>query len=139
MVSVSENPETVLNFAENKLFNYCIYNKGLTTGSPVVSLDTIVNTNKTNLKTETLVDVPTGQALSYTASLEIEVVESKMQLSATMDFGNSQQIIYPIDNSKSFPATSEAIFYLNPAQRSNAQGNREKIVNSIDSCEYDAE
>lgn len=139
LVSLSEAPDSVLNFSENKLFNYCIYNQGLSVGSPTVILDTIINTNKTNLKTETLVDVPTGQALNYMASLEIEVVESEMQLSSTMEFGNAQQIIYAIDNSKSYPATSGAAFYLNPAQRSNAQENKEAIVNAIDSSTYTAE
>lgn len=139
LVSVSESPETVLNFAENKLFDYCVYNGGMTVGSPEISLDTIVNTNKTNLKTETLVDVPTGKALSYSTALEIEVVESKMQLSATMTYGNTQQVVYPIDNSKSFPATSETVFYLNPAQRSNSQVDKEQIINSINSVHYNAE
>lgn len=139
LVSVSESPETVLNFAENKLFDYCIYNGGMTVGSPEISLDTIVNTNKTNLKTETLVDVPTGKALSYSTALETEVVESKMQLSATMTYGNTQQVVYPIDNSKSFPATSETVFYLNPAQRSNSQVDKEQIINSINSVHYNAE
>lgn len=139
LVSVSDMPSSVLNFSENKLLEYCVYNKGLSTGSPTISLDTIVNTNKTNLKTETLVDVPTNRAISYSASLELEVVEAKMQLSATIDFGNAQQVIYHIDNSKSYPATSEAVLYINPAQRSNVQGNRDKIVNAINSVEYDAE
>lgn len=139
LVSVSDMPSSVLNFSENKLFEYCVYNKGLSTGSPTISLDTIVNTNKTNLKIETLVDVPTNRAISYSASLELEVVEAKMQLSATIDFGNAQQVIYHIDNSKSYPATSEAVLYINPAQRSNVQGNRDKIVNAINSVEYDAD
>ena len=49
IVSVSENPDKVLNFTENKLFDYCIYNGGLTIGSPTISLDVIVNTNTNNL------------------------------------------------------------------------------------------
>lgn len=139
LVSVSSFPDTILNFSENKIFEYCIYNKGLSVGSPVVSLDTIVNTNKTNLKTETLVDVPTSKPINYSASLELEVVESKMQLSASITLGNTQQVIYPIDNSKSYPATSESILYINPSQRSNAQANKHKIVNAINQVEYDAE
>ena len=77
--------------------------------------------------------------MNYTASLEVEVAEAKMQLSATMTYGNAQQVIYTIDNSKSYPATSEAVFYLNPAQRNNAQADREQIVNAINSVHYDAE
>lgn len=139
IVSVSDNPEKVLNFTENKLFDYCIYNCGLTTGSPTISLDVIVNTNANNIKTETLMNVPTGQALSYTTSLEVEVAEAKMQLSATMTYGNIQQVVYPIDNSKSHPATSESVFYLNPSQRNNAQADREHIINAINSEHYEAE
>lgn len=139
IVSVSDNPDKILNFAENKLFEYCIYNGGLTTGSPTISLDVIVNTNANNIKTETLVNVPTGQALNYTTSIEVEVAESKMQLSATMSYGNTQQVVYPIDNSKSHPATSESVFYINPSQRNNAQIDREQIVNAINSEHYNAE
>lgn len=139
IVSVSDNPEKVLNFTENKLFDYCIYNCGLTTGSPTISLDVIVNTNANNIKTETLMNVPTGQALNYTTSLEVEVAEAKMQLSATMTYGNIQQVVYPIDNSKSHPATSESVFYLNPSQRNNAQADREHIINAINSEHYEAE
>lgn len=138
LVSLSEAPDVVFNFGENRLFDYSIYNCGLDKGSPTISLDTIVNTNKVNLLTETLQDVKAGAALSYTAALEVETEESKLQLSATMTYGNSQQIVYPIDNSKSYPASGNAIFYLNPSQRSNAQEDRESIVNSIDSTKYNA-
>ena len=139
LISLSEAPSQVYNFAENKLFNYCLYNGGNTTGSPHITLDGIINTNKVNIKSEVLRDVPTGQALEYLASVEIETEEADVKLSATMTYGNVQQIIYPVDNAKAFPASKDAVFYINAAQRSNAQENREAIVNALNSKEYTAE
>lgn len=139
LVSVSDASAQVMNFAENTLFNYCIYNGGQNYGSPHLSLDTIISTNKNNLISQTLVNVETAKAIPYTTSLELEVSEASMQLSATMSYGNEQQVVYPIDNSKAYPATKECAFLLNPASRSNAQENKEIIVNGIDSTTYDVE
>jgi hypothetical protein len=62
---------------------------------------------------EDLVDVPTGTPLDYTVAIEIETEEADVQLDAVITFGNEQQTIYTVDNSKSFPATSGAVFYIN--------------------------
>lgn len=147
LVSVSDAPKSVFNFSENKLFNYCVYNAGQSSTGDAdaevklnVTLDTVINKNKVTIKSEDLVNVPTAQPLEYIATIETEVSEgSIMELSAVVSYGNAQQVNYPIDNSKSFPATSEVYFYLNPAQRSNTQADRESIVNAINSTTYTAE
>lgn len=136
LVSISDAPKSVYNSAENKLFNYCIYNQGKTSGSPHITIDSIINTNKTNIKSETLANVSTATALEYKEAVEIETEESNVQLSVTMAYGNSQQVVYQVDNSKAFPATKDAVFYLNAAQRSNSQEDRESIVNAINSEKY---
>lgn len=138
LVSVSDAPKSVYNSAENKLFNYCIYNQGKTSGSPYITIDSIINTNKTNIKSETLANVSTATALEYKEAIEIETEESNVQLSVTMTYGNSQQVVYQVDNSKAFPATKDAVFYLNAAQRSNSQEDKESIVNAINSEKYTA-
>lgn len=138
LISVSEQPEKVFNFAENSLFKYAIYNAGAATGTPHVKVSSIVKATPTVLVDEDLVDVPTGAPLDYTVAIEIETEEADVQLDAVITFGNEQQTIYAVDNSKSYPATSGAVFYINPAIRSNAQENRDKIVNAIDSKVYDA-
>lgn len=138
LVSVSDAPKSVYNSAENKLFNYCIYNQGKTSGSPYITIDSIINTNKTNIKSETLANVSTATALEYKEAIEIETEESNVQLSVTMAYGNSQQVVYQVDNSKAFPATKDAVFYLNAAQRSNSQEDKESIVNAINSEKYTA-
>ena len=138
LVCISDAPKSVYNSAENKLFNYCIYNQGKTSGSPHITIDSIINTNKTNIKSETLANVSTATALEYKEAVEIETEESNVQLSVTMAYGNSQQVVYQVDNSKAFPATKDAVFYLNAAQRSNSQEDRESIVNAINSEKYTA-
>ena len=138
LISVSEQPASVYNFAENSLFKYAIYNAGAATGTPHVKVSSIVKATPTVLVDEDLVDVPTGAPLDYTVAIEIETEEADVQLDAVITFGNEQQTIYAVDNSKSYPATSGAVFYINPAIRSNAQENRDKIVNAIDSKVYDA-
>lgn len=138
LISVSEQPDKVFNFAENSLFKYAIYNAGAATGTPHVKVSSIVKATPTVLVDEDLVDVPTGAPLDYTVAIEIETEEADVQLDAVITFGNEQQTIYAVDNSKSYPATSGAVFYINPAIRSNAQENKDKIVNAIDSKVYDA-
>lgn len=138
LVSISDAPKSVYNSAENKLFNYCIYNQGKTSGSPHITIDSIINTNKTNIKSETLTNVSTATALEYKEAIEIETEEANVQLSVTMTYGNSQQVVYQVDNSKAFPASKDAVFYLNAAQRSNSQEDRESIVNAINSEKYTA-
>ena len=138
LVCISDAPKSVYNSAENKLFNYCIYNQGKTSGSPHITIDSIINTNKTNIKSETLANVSTATALEYKEAIEIETEESNVQLSVIMAYGNSQQVVYQVDNSKAFPASKDAVFYLNAAQRSNSQEDRESIVNAINSEKYTA-
>lgn len=140
LVAIGSPAKTVYNFSDNKLFEYSIYNGGTATGSPHIKVSSLVNTNPTVLIDEDLVGVATASPLTYTASLEIEMEDesASLQLEAYMTYGNEQQIVFPVDNSKSYPATTGAVFYMNPSSRNNAQSNREKVINSITGAEIDA-
>lgn len=140
LVAIGSPAKTVYNFSDNKLFEYSIYNGGTATGSPHIKVSSLVNTNPTVLIDEDLVGVATASPLTYTASLEIEMEDesASLQLEAYMTYGNEQQIVFPVDNSKSYPATTGAVFYMNPSARNNAQENREKVINSITGAEIDA-
>jgi hypothetical protein len=140
LVAVGDPAKVVYNFTDNVLFQYCVYNGGTSSGTPHIKLVSLVNTNPTTLIDEDLVNVATASPLTYTASLEIEMEDESaaLQLGAFLTYGNEQTIIYPVDNSKSYPATTGAVFYLNPSSRSNAQSNRDKIINAITSAQIDA-
>jgi hypothetical protein len=139
VVSIGNPTKVVYNFSDNELFEYCVYNGGQSSASPHLRLSTIINTNPNVIVDEDLVDVATSTPLKYVASLEVESQEAEIQLEAFMQYGNEQQVVFPIDNSKAFPATSGAVFYLNPSTRSNAQENKLNVVNAINSAEYTAE
>ena len=140
LVAIGDPAKVVYNFTDNVLFQYCVYNGGTASGTPHIKLVSLVNTNPTTLIDEDLVNVATASPLTYTASLEIEMEDESaaLQLEAFLTYGNEQVIIYPVDNSKSYPATTGAVFYLNPSARSNAQDNRDKIINAITSAQIDA-
>ena len=140
LVSIGNPVEKVFNFADNKLFEYCVYNKGTATASPHIKISYLVNTNPTTIIDEELINVSTAAPLTYTASLEIEMEDESaaLQLETLMTYGNEQMIVFPVDNSKSYPATTGAVFYMNPSARNNAQSNREKVINSITGAELDA-
>ncbi len=140
LVAIGDPAKVVYNFTDNVLFQYCVYNGGTASGTPHIKLVSLVNTNPTTLIDEDLVNVATASPLTYTASLEIEMEDesASLQLEAFLTYGNEQVIIYPVDNSKSYPATTGAVFYLNPSARSNAQDNRDKIINAITSAQIDA-
>lgn len=140
LVAVSLPAEKVYNFSDNELFKYAIYNGGQTTGNPHIKLSSIVNANPTVVVNETLIGVVTNRANSYTAALEVELQDENLQitLDALMTYGNEQQILFPVDNSKSYPAATGAVFYLNPSARNNTQDNREEVINSVNSAAYTA-
>ena len=140
LVAIGDPAKVVYNFTDNILFQYCVYNRGTASGTPHIKVMSIVNTNPTTLIDDDLVNVATASPLSYTASLEIEMEDetAALQLEAQLTYGNEQIIIFPVDNSKSYPATTGAVFYLNPSARNNAQDNRDMVINAINSAEINA-
>ena len=131
LVCIGTIEKSIVNYSDNKYFEYCVYNGGAASGEPTISLDATVNSNSTNIMTETL-SVATSTAIAFERSLEIEAEEAQLKLVATMTYGNTQRVVFAVDNSKSYPATTGAVFYLNPSTRSNAQANRETIINAAD-------
>lgn len=140
MVAINNFADKVYNFSDNRLFQYCIYNGGLTVGTPHVRLASLVNNTPTIFLDEDLANVRTGAALDYIASLEVELQDENLEitLDARMIYGNEQQVLYAVDNSKSYPAATGASFYLNASSRNNAQENREFVVNAVNSAAYEA-
>lgn len=140
LVAIGDPAKVVYNFTDNVLFQYSVYNGGTASGTPHIRISSIVNTNPTVLVNEDLVNVATASPLTYTASLEIEMEDESaaLQLEAILTYANKQEVIFPVDNSKSYPATTGAVFYMNPSARNNAQDNREKIINAVNSSQIDA-
>lgn len=140
LVAISNMPNKVVNYADNKLFDYVVYDKGKAIASPQVVIKSLINQNPTVILDEILNDVPTKAINSYKMGVEIESQETNIQLTADITLGSSKQsVVYQVDNSLSYPPTSGFTFYLNPTLRNNAQENREIIINTANSQEIQAE
>lgn len=131
LIAVSNVLQVVKNFDTNKLYSYAVYNGGASTASPTVNVSAIINNTPTSIiKSEVLDNVQTGIINDYIVDLEIDTQETNVQLYSSIELGESkQEAVYRIDNSASFPAVGGAMFYLNPANRNNAQANRTTIIN----------
>lgn len=131
LIAVSEVPKDVQNYNVNSLFKYAVYNGGATTANPVVNVSAIINNTPHKIVSDAmLVGVATGEANTYEISLEIDSTETNIQLYSSIEIGScKQEMIYGIDNSLSFPAVAGAVFYMNPANRNNADNNKTDIVN----------
>ena len=128
---ISNVLDTAVNYSDNSLFDFAVYNGGASTASPHIKLTAVVNTNPMVLVDENLASVATGISVAYKYNLEVETEETNVKLDAVLTFGNEQKAVYAIDNSASFPATQGAVFYLNAANRNNSQENRTFIVNEV--------
>lgn len=131
LIAVSDVLSTVKNYGTNKLFSYAVYNGGAQTAKPIVNVSAIINNTPTQItKDEELTNVPTGAINDYILDLEIDTQETNIQLYSSIELGDSkQEAVYAIDNSASYPAVAGAVFYMNPANRSNTQANKESIIN----------
>ena len=131
LVCISNIADKAINYADNILFQYAVYNGGAAKATPHIKITAVVNTNPLVLKDEDLVDVDTGTKLPYNFHLEVETDENDLQLTSLLSFGNEQARNFVIDNSASYPSTSGAVFYMNAANRSNTQSNKKNIVNEV--------
>lgn len=138
LVAINNISEKVFNFSENQVLEYCIYNKGESTGNPHILVQHLINTNLTTITDKNII-VNTSEALSLEENLEIETEEVSVFLECTITLGNEQKASIHIDNSKGYPAVPNSSFYLNPSMRSNGDANKETIVSVSDNREYSAE
>lgn len=133
-VAVSSAPSTVINYADNKLFEYVVYNGTYATASPSIKLTATVNKNPITEIEDILKDIPTSTINTFQYSIQISSSETDMQLVADLSLGNSsQKVVYAVDNTLSYPAYSNGLdFYMEASSRSNSQANRENIINVVD-------
>lgn len=130
LVAVNNVAVGVDNYTEARLFDYAVYNGRYSTGSVHVrAIVTVDGEESVTVADEEHQDVACMAQNSYTLPLEVESEEPGMVLQVEI---GGRQLSWNVDNTKGFPATAGAVFYLNPASRSNASADRESIVNTAD-------
>lgn len=127
LVTISNVPEVVFNEANNRLFDYAVYDRGNAVASPSI----FVREGTNVIVEDTLNNVPTASIRSYEVEIAIGSQTSDVRVLADISIGDStQSATYVVDNSRSFPPTEGYSFYLNSATRNNQQENREQIINA---------
>ena len=132
LVCINNVEDVVFNYTTSQMFDYAIYNQGLSTGSPTILVQELTGTSPHTLIPEsTIDDVTTSEAHSYSVDIAW-ITEETVNLSvlATMTFGNTQIAQSRLDNSATFPPTPGFDFFLNAASRNNTDVNYLKVVNA---------
>lgn len=134
LVAMYNVARTVFNYDTNHLFDLAIYNKGLSTGTPHVKVHaTNEGSTAATFKDEDIT-IATDTAVAYNLNIEwITEATAALLLHVQATYAGSQEMnVIPIDNSGAYPPTSGYSFYMNAANRSNAQANKDKIINEAD-------
>lgn len=136
LVCVNNVADEIYNYTTSKMFNYSIYNKGMMTGSPFISVNQVTGTSPTNIMEETLSDVATTQEQIFEVPLQW-LTEDTLNLfvTATMVFGNEQFVSVKVNNQKTFPPIRGFDFYLDCSSRSNSNANRTKLINEVNKAQ----
>lgn len=136
LVCVNNVADEIYNYTTSKMFNYSIYNRGMMTGSPFISVNQVTGTSPTNIIEETLSDIATSEEQVFEVPLQW-LTEDTLNLfvTANMVFGNEQFVSVKVNNQKTFPPTRGFDFYLDCSSRSNSNANRIKLVNEVNKGE----
>lgn len=140
LVCINDISESVYNYTTATLCKYALYNAGSQYASPTVVINHNLGGTSTQVLNETLIDVPTGAEQVLAHQLQwITNVSSGLTVTYSITLGQSVgQGQAAVDNTYSFPPFSGYDFYLNAANRSNAQTNKTSIVNLADDSSISA-
>ena len=134
-VAINNIIDKAVNWSENKMFEYCLYDGGKSYSylnfQAIMDVHTVYESVEDSINTE--------QRNEFVFPMEIET-NSKDDFEILINLLNQEGTLLefveiPVDNSLSFGATAGAVFYMNPRTRSNNQANYLKATNTIDGSE----
>ena len=134
MVVVNNKAEKLLNWYENKVLEYAVYDGKAVTTPLVICMKKDGEVLQENVSESTL----TQTKMQYTLSLEVETLDNS-DFTARIGFRSHSAdtemlrtpIDFPVDNSQGYSATSGAVFYFNAKNRNNTDTDRNVIRNLI--------
>jgi hypothetical protein len=124
LICINEVASEVLNYSENKLFSYAVYNKNSSSATPTITIH-----KDSDIITTSTLDVATGVIHEYSYSFMLNIDESTAIIGVFASFGNEQAAIITLKNEASLAPVSGYSFYMDAATRSNGDDSRESFVN----------
>ena len=134
MVVVNNKAEKLLNWYENKVLEYAVYDgKAVTT-----PLSILMKKDNEVLQENVSENTLTQTKMQYTLSLEVETLDNS-DFTALIGFRSHptdevrlrDAIPFPVDNSQGYSATAGAVFYFNAKNRNNTDTDHAVIKNLI--------
>ena len=134
MVVVNNKAGKLLNWYENNVLEYAVYDGKAVTTPLVICMKKDGEVLQENVSESTL----TQTKMQYTLSLEVETLDNS-DFTARIGFRSHSAdtemlrtpIDFPVDNSQGYSATSGAVFYFNAKNRNNTDTDRNVIRNLI--------
>ena len=134
MVVVNNKAEKLLNWYENKVLEYAVYDGRAVTTPLSILMKKDNEVLQENVSENTL----TQTRMQYTLSLEVETLDNS-DFTARIGFRSHPQdeqllrepVDFPVDNSQGYSATAGAAFYFNAKNRSNTDTDHAVIRNLI--------
>ena len=130
LLAVNNVAGELTNWTANDLLHYVLYDTSGTSSSVVFTLTrngTTIFTSSQNAvnRSEQVLTVSLDEDISDSTFIVVLAIEN------TDETTLAESITFPVDNSVNYAATSGAILHINPKDRSNAEANRESIVNAV--------
>lgn len=142
LVCINNLGTEIVNATSCRLFDYAIYNGGNSTSGTSIESNVRQRITATygglehEIYNSLLSQVPAARKNSLNYNVDLATDEQNPTLTASLIYGNAtESASFTVDNSSSYPATSGAVFYMNPATRSNAQANKESVVNETNALQ----
>lgn len=134
LVVVNNRAEKLLNWYENKVLEYAVYDGRAVTTPLSILMKKDDEVLQENVSENTL----TQTRMQYTLSLEVETIDNS-DFTALIGFRSHpadevrlrDAIPFPVDNSQGYSATAGAVFYFNAKNRSNTDTDHAVIKNLI--------
>ena len=137
-IAINNVATEVTNWTENALFDYSLSDAGAATTA--VTFKIKKDGKQVFQSVESSVSTNTKHTFIYPMEIETDTNEN-FEISVEVTNVNgalTEPLTFAVNNSLGFSATAGASFYMNPRTRSNAQANKEKIINEVDGSEVDA-
>lgn len=138
LIAINNILPRAVNWSENKLFDYTMYDGNNTTTSARIDVKkdgkTVYSSDENSIVTSAKnsfiypMEIETMDNAEFT--IDVVVMDGTTELSDIISFN--------VDNSFGFSAVAGAVFYLNPRTRNNNQSNRLVVVNETDASEVEA-
>ena len=138
LIAINNVLPKATNWTENILFDYTMYDGDNVNTSAHFTIkrdnESVFTSNENSIACSTKHTFSFPMEIETMDNSDFEIVtyiidDDGAELSSPMTF--------QVNNSLGYSATAGAVFYLNPKTRSNRQGNRQEIINEIDSTVID--